>query len=375
MTPRRVVHLIDRLDTGGAEKLLITAAEQAALVGWDMQVISLSEASPTAVHERLTELGVSPVHAPSCRRRALVDARRGRDLRGIIRSLDPDVLHTHLRFANILGPAATAGMSLPRVTTLHTIAGGAVRESRHDLLERQVLRHGFHARIAVGPTVAETQQRRIGRSVTVVPNPVTVDAEVDDSRVAELRRTLLAGSPGPLLLTAGRLTDAKGLPDLLRALSLVRHHLRGATLVIAGDGERMEELRMLSEELHVSDHVRFLGGRSDVPELMRAADAFVMASVQEGLPLVVLEAMAAGCPVVATDVGDVSYALDGAGLVVRPGEYCQLASAVVRLLVDPYLCRRLGERGRDVVSERHSPEAWAAHLDLLYDAVTEDAHV
>lgn len=374
MTPRRVVHLIDRLDIGGAEKLLVTAAEQAQAQGWDMRVVCLTEETPTAVHGQLAERDVRPVHVPSSRQRTLVDTSRARQLRRVIRALDPDVLHTHLRFSNILGPVVTGGLRTPRVATLHTIADGAVAGGRRDRLEREALRRGFGALVAVGPTVAATQERRIGRELTTIPNPVAANGALDGEVVARVRTELLGGSPGPLLIMAGRLTQAKGLPDLLRALELVRHYLAGATLAIAGDGELRGEMEALSAGLGVGDHVRFLGTRSDLPLLLRAADAFVLSSVHEGLPLVVLEAMAAGCPVVATDVGDVAYALDGAGLLVPPTQYCHLASAIIRLLADPGLCRRLGERGRDVVAERHSPSTWAARLDAVYDQVTGVRH-
>lgn len=374
MTERRVLHIIDRLGTGGAEHLLLTAAERADSQGWDMQVVTLTDSTGLPVHDRLIELGVTPRTLDSSRSRTLSDPRRLRQLRRTVKQLDPDIVHTHLRYSNILGPIASAGLRVPRVATLHTIAGSPGGAEPRDRLERSALRHGFDARIAVGPTVGTSQQRRIGRDVVVVPNPVDVSAQHDISDIAMRRCELLAGEEGPLLLTAGRLTEAKGLPDLIRAFVLVLHYFPGAVLAIAGGGELLGELKLLAVASRVDAHVRFLGIRTDLPLLMRATDVFVLTSVHEGLPLVLLEAMAASRPIVATNVGDVAFALDGAGLLVAPRQHCQIASGAIRLLSDPWLARRLGDQARVTVSTRNAPEEWASSLDDVYASVGRRSH-
>ena len=133
---------------------------------------------------------------------------------------------------------------------------------------------------------------------------------------------------------------------LLQAVSrLVRRHA-GLVLAIAGQGQLAGDLHEQAKALGLAAHVRLLGARRDVPELLTAADLFVNASHYEGLPLVVLEAMATGTPVVATDVGDVATVLEGAGLVVPPADPASLAMGMEELLADGHTARVLAERGR-----------------------------
>lgn len=369
MRPRRIVHIIDRLNIGGAQNLLLTAARQAQDQGWDLQVITLSEAPGSPIPGQLQELGVTVHQLTTAERRALADTKRLHHLRSLIRRLDADIVHTHLRFSTILGAVACAGLDVARIATLHTVASAPDARPSRDELERWALRHGFHSRIAVGPSVQVTQEHRLGRPVHMVPNPVDIDTVVPPATIADLRASLLGGAAGPIVLTAGRITAAKALTDLVHAFDLVRHRFPHAVLVVAGGGELLGELRLLAAELGIAESVRFLGPRDDVPTLMRAADLFALSSVQEGLPLVVLEAMAAGLPVVATDVGDVAYALNGHGIVVRPRQDCLIAAAILEVLTNPLLAQRLGQGARTTVIERNAPDAWADELDRIYDAV------
>lgn len=366
---RRIVHVIDRLGVGGAEYLLVTAAQQAAAAGWELHVVSLGEAPQSPVPAMLADLDVPVIPVISSARRTLFDVARARRLREVLRSLRPDVVHTHLAYSNTLGPLL-APSSVPVVATLHNTMGGQRDGQEHrDRLEGWSLRHRVDLLIGVGPAVAQQQQLRLGRPVEILPNPVSPLGDVPAGAIGAARDELLGRSPGPLLLAAGRLTEQKAFDDLLRAFSVVVESSPGAVLALAGRGHLRDPLEKLAADLGIAASVRFLGPRDDLRVLMRAADLMVSSSRWEGLPLVLLEVMDAGTPLVATDVGDVRYAVGDTAVLVPPAQPEVLAAAVTGLLADPGRAGALAEAARARVAERHSPAVWASAADALYSRV------
>lgn len=154
---------------------------------------------------------------------------------------------------------------------------------------------------------------------------------------------------GNKLLFVGRLAAAKGLPILLRAIA----RLDGATLDIAGDGPDREMLREQTRSLGISDRVKFLGYRSQlqVRELLRRTDIFVLSSFAEGVPVVLMEAMAAGIPVVATQISGIPELVrhEECGLLVSPGDEEATASSIRRLMTDCELRNKFAAAGREMI--------------------------
>ena len=183
---------------------------------------------------------------------------------------------------------------------------------------------------------------------------------------------------GNRLLYVGRLAAVKGLPILLRALATIATDHPAVTLDVAGDGPDRAMLTELAASLGVADRVRFLGYQSEsqVRDLLRQTDVFVMASFAEGLPVVLMEAMAAGTPVVATRVAGVSELVDDgrSGLLVPPADPDALAAAVGRLLGDAELRRRLAAAGRAMVQREFDLRHESARLvAVLTAALSGDA--
>jgi glycosyltransferase involved in cell wall biosynthesis len=139
-------------------------------------------------------------------------------------------------------------------------------------------------------------------------------------------------------------------------------------LVIAGDGDLREELAARTAQLGLSEQIEFRGDINDVPTLLRDADIYVQPSFQEGMPNSVLEAMAAGLPIVATHVsGNVDLVTDGDnGLLVPPGDAAALAAAIGRLLEDPALAQRMGQRSRLRVEREFGLPSVVARLEMAY---------
>ena len=368
-----MVQLVDGLRVGGAERLVVQAAAGLAVRGADVTVVVLDGSQRHRGHlDDLREAGVAVRFLPALTRPALADPGRVGRLAQLLLELDADIVHSHLTYANILGGLAASRAGIPLVATLHN--SNAPPGRRHRLLSRveaKVLDRSASLVIGVGPTVVEANDARFGRvPLTELANPVALPDPVDRIRRDALRADLLAGSEGPLVLAIGRLSPQKAFGDLIAAAALALDRCPGLTVVIAGDGSLRAELEARIEGLGIGDRVRLLGLRSDIAELMAAADALVMTSHWEGLPLVLLEAMAADLPVLATEVGDVPSVLRGDtgeefGTLLPPARPDLLSEALVDLDARMPELRRRASAARRRVEATASVEVWADRLALL----------
>jgi glycosyltransferase involved in cell wall biosynthesis len=186
--------------------------------------------------------------------------------------------------------------------------------------------------------------------VTLVPNAVVpvADAPPGEASQGSVAERETGWGKGPLIGRVARLQPEKGIDTFLRAAARVAPLFPEASFLVVGDGPLMEELVALSERLGLGRRVHFLGYRSDARAIIGLLDVLVVSSLSDGAPLVVLEAMGAGVPVVASAVGGIPEQIrhDGEGLLVPPGDPVALSDALLCLLRDPAYARRLGEAGR-----------------------------
>jgi protein-tyrosine-phosphatase len=200
---------------------------------------------------------------------------------------------------------------------------------------------------------------------------------VDLGRVAatrsrkDTRRALGVDDRALLIGTAGRLSPVKGHAGLLRAARIVLEQLPTARVAVAGDGPLAGELRASAVRLGIDRQCLWLGARSDVYDLMSAMDVFVLPSLHEGIPMAVLEAMALGTPVVATNVGGIPEVIQHGtnGLLVPAGDDCALAEACLELAADPTRARALGAAARRTVEEAFSHERSGRDLVDAYRSI------
>lgn len=354
----RIAQLIDSLTVGGAQKLQVLFAHALRDLNVDLTVATLFPSQFGALVAELESLGV---RVRTFHGRSVVDPLRAARLVRFLSSGRFDILFTHLTSANILGPLAGRIIGVPTIATLHSISDNY--RSRIKTLESWTLRRAATCRVAVGPAVAATyHQRQGGARCVVIPNPVTQTAPLPPAERLEIRHELI-GTKSVMLASVGMLLPVKGFGDLLAAFADLRRTHPEAGLVIAGAGPLEEELHAHIDALGLRGHAHLIGLREDVPRLLAAADAYVCSSNREGLPLSLLEAMEAGLPVVATDVGDVrSVVVDGTGLVVPAGEPVALAEALRTLLDDTARARAIGATARRHVHQSYSVDKWAERL-------------
>jgi len=328
----RILHVIQELRTGGAERILVSLYRGAREAGHEVRVAAApgalageldSELLPMLIVDRRVSRIPAAVRAA---RRAVNEAR-------------PDVVHAHNPVMGLAAGLATyRGRRPPGLVSVH-----GVPESDWPPAARLVRLSGLPA-IACGPGVAEALERHDVTPLASIPNAVG-PAPTPADRQALAREWSLAPKTR-LVLAVGRLVEQKNHALAIRALAEVPN----ATLAIAGDGPLRPELERIAAEAGVADRVVFAGLRPDARALMGAADAIVLPSHWEGLPLVALEALASGTPLVATEVrGLRGLVTDGReALLVPAGDPQALAAALRRVLDEPTLAASLAERAREV---------------------------
>ncbi|MBC6463446.1 glycosyltransferase, partial [Actinomadura sp. HBU206391] len=309
------------------------------------------------------------------RPRPVGDARTVARLRRLLDGAD--VVHAHgLRAGGLVaaaltrvapGPLRLAPGGPPLVVTLHNaVIAGGMTGLAYGALER-IVAHGAACVLGVSPDLEQRMRslgaRAVGRAL--VPTPSVGEPPGPDAR-AEVRADLGAGDR-PLIVTVARLADQKGLPTLLDAAAGWGRRTAGPLVVIAGDGPLETRLRDRIEAEKLP--VRLLGRRSDVAELLAAADVAVVPSVWEGQPLFVQEVLRAGRPLVATEVGGIPELVGDAALLVPAGDAGALEEAVGRVLSDSALAVRLGAAAAQRATALPSEDDAVNQLAALYRGV------
>lgn len=372
----RIAHLIDSLVLGGAQKLLLLFAQEAKSRGIKVTVIILNpKESNEAIVAELESLSVHVVFLTIYK---LYDPTAIPKLLKVLRREKVEILQTHLRHSNILGMLAGMIAGIPVVATLHSThaqQNGRLYHLRF-LAEQYILRFGAHRVIAVGRMIEEiNRDRLVGKVMDVVPNPVQCLSSPSKEELRLIRQEI-AGDPSRfLILTVGRLKPEKGFQDLLPAFAQVREKHPSAMLVVVGAGEMLDELNAQAVALDLADDVRFTGIRNDVQKLMSASDIYVSSSYREGLSLAMLEAMAAGLPILATKVGDAEFLLnEGRGLMISPRDIPALVKGMCYLIENPEKKNELSHVARVFVEANYSPGPWMERLLDIYEQARNNKH-
>jgi glycosyltransferase involved in cell wall biosynthesis len=369
---RTVVHFIESAEFGGNEQTLLQIFACLDRRRWHPVLFHHPEPGlqPLLEEARRLDVKLRPVprmqgwQAPVRMRQFFRELRRER----------PAVFHAHLNWPM----ACKFGLISATVARIPAVVATAQLFVEYQfplkalvfVLQRFIAR-GVDRYIAVSHHVAGRLCQTYGLSapqVCVVHNSV-FPAPFSRRLNAELRAKLMGTTERPIVLTLARLDRQKGHCYLLEAAALVPE----AVFVLAGEGPERPALEAQAKALGLDDRVMFLGFRDDVCDLLASCDLFVLPSLFEGLPLSVLEAMAAGKPVVATAIGGTDEAVvrGETGLLVPPAAPSALAEAIRTILSDPVLSRRFGTAGRARVQQAFSAETMVRRITAIYDELLD----
>ena len=382
--PIRVCRIIGRLNIGGPaiHALLLTQGLRAR--GYETLLVAGREGpGEGSLGDLAAQKGVGPLFLPEMGR----EVRPGRDLVALFRLLrlfrqrQPEIVHTHTAKAGAIGRVAAKLAGIPII--IHTFHGHVF----HGYFSRGMTRIflAIERRLAVASTkvlaVSEMQRRellclRIGspESVVVMPLGLELDGLLrSDRRRGEIRRRLGASPEVPLIGVIARLVTIKDLSTFLEAASALHRSRPDVRFLIVGDGELRSRLEQEAHALGLDQCVHFLGWQRDLEPIYADLDLVVLSSLNEGTPVSLIEGMAAGLPVVATEVGGVPDLVEHGktGLLVPPKDSKALSAAMEALLGDPERRREMGRLGREAVYPKYSDAALIDRMDRLYSSLLQ----
>ncbi len=377
--PLRVLRVITRLNIGGPAIHAILLNQGLDRGRFQSRLVTGTEA-PTegSLRDLAEQRGVAPLVLPELGRELnpLNDLLAAARLARLMRRLRPDIVHTHMAKAGTTGRLAARLAGVPIV--IHTYHG-----------------HVFHSYFSPAKTwlviaieralalltdrlvaVGEKQRREIA-SYGIAPldkiQAIPLGLELDrflkvEALRGQVRQELGFGPEERLVGIVARLVPIKAHEVFLQAAVQVHRQEPRARFLVVGDGERRRELEALARDLGLAEATRFLGWRSDLERLYAELDVVALSSLNEGSPVALIEAMAAGRPVVSTDVGGVSEVVQHrvSGLLVPPRDSQALADALLSVLREPGLGEALGQAARAAVYPRYASRRLIQDVESLY---------
>lgn len=407
--PIRILRLITRLNAGGPARHVVWLAEGLASRGYETRLVT-GEVSPEEddLSSFARQKGVEPRSLSDLTREIdrRSDARSLRELTSIIDEFRPHIVHTHTSKAGLLGRWATRRVNRKRrsaserpIRIFHTFHGNVLsgyfsppKTWLFRSIERYLGRHVTDRLIVL----SEQQREEIVLRFRIAPPervsvvPLALDLTEFESSVPSgaLRREQGLSREDFVVGIVGRIAPIKNHPMFLQAAARVAKELPTARFVVVGGGAGMHDLVRLAANLGIAERVRFSGVRTDLPAIYADLDAVALTSLNEGTPLSLIEAMAAGKPIVATDVGGVRDLLtrewvgevnnrefldsrEGRGILVGARDVEGCAAALIRLGKDPDLARKVGAAGREYAFRFHALPRLVQDLDKLYRETLE----
>jgi glycosyltransferase involved in cell wall biosynthesis len=369
-TAARMRTALQVISTGGmygAERVLLELAVFLRDAGWRSKVLVLDGAGAAPLTQAAAAQGIEARLLSEPGDSWLGQARK---LQDYFRGERIDIAHSHGYKPSILLHWLGETRRRACIATCHSWYSVHWRLKLYERLDKRAMRRFAHVVAVSNEIEADLLASGVARErVSYVANGLEAQLPHHDARTA-IRRELGMAPDHALILRVGRLARSKGNDVLLRALG------RGPMpvpwkLALLGDGEEQTALRVLAEQLGIAVNVAFVGFKSNVADYLAAADVFTIPSLQEGLPMVLLEAMAARCPCVVTDVGAIASVIENerSGLVVPPGLDEPLFLALRRLLGAPEERNKLVETARSLYERDFSRQAMGSRYAAVYEQV------
>jgi len=363
----KIIFLISGLEIGGAEVLLHDILKKIDRDRFETKVVSLAPIGE--IGKRMEEDGFDVV---SLNVKSKSNFLAPIKLFKLIKKENPDILHTHLFHAHFLGRIVGKMANVPKIiSTIHNTDIGGKYGIRETLMK--VTRPFRDKDIAVANIV---KKRAIEKDFTSEKNSEIIYNGVDfenfpDKDKEEMRKSIGINKDSKMLVTVGNLIEQKGYTYLVDAMEKVVEENKDVKLVIVGEGEKRKELEEKIEKKHLREHIELAGKVPDVNDYLQAADAYVMSSLWEGFPVVLLEACATGLPIVATDVGGNDELIKGDyGTLLEPKDTETLAREINKIIdLSEEEREKLGEKARETIKRNFSIEKMVKDYEKLYNRV------
>ncbi|MCS7208466.1 MAG: glycosyltransferase [Fimbriimonadales bacterium] len=370
-TPRVLFQIVPTLRPAGAERVVVHLLQHCDRTKYRPVCVCLGKPLGSHYEQMVQDLGI-PLHFLGKGQWATLGLIRRLDV--LFRHYRPTIAHMHLRGLTYAYPLLLRHKTPVCVYTVHNLAWHDQGTRFQKLVATLAFRYrvGRVVPVAIAKRVRESIQQVFGYpNAPLIPNGIAMDefALPAEAR-SHWRRKEGIGEDTLVVAHVGRFTKQKNHEMLIHAFA--RLHLPpSACLLLVGEGELQPQTEQLVRDLGLADKVRFLGVRADIPELLNASDIFVLSSRWEGNPMSVMEAMAAGLPVVATAVGGVPELVDDgvSGLLVSSEDVAAFAHALQTLVDNPDLRAAMGSKARQVAQERFDARVMTHAYESLYETI------
>lgn len=372
----RIFQLISSFGFFGAERVVLELSKELSLLGLKLYVgVFRNRQNPhTEVADRAEELGLKNEVFP-CNGR--FDPRAMLQIREFIRGKGIDFIHCHGYKANFYGLMATVFTNTPRITTCHNWIGTGFKMKSYERLDKIILR-SFKVVIAVSDEIKkEILDSQIPKSkVSVINNGIDL-SKFNGVQNINIRQEFKIDPHCKVIGTIGRLSKEKGHIYFLQAAKEVLKRFPKVIILIVGSGSLKEELEDQAKAIGLEDKVVFTGFRKDIPEIFSSMDVFVLPSLMEGLPMVLLEAMAAQKPIIATEVGEIPKILEQGelGVLVKPKDVRGLADAIISVLRGDNEVSGITRNLFNTVRDNYSSQKMAEKYVKVYQEVLQNKEI
>lgn len=361
----KILHIITGIDIGGAENHLLSLIKGLDKSRYNIAIAYLK--GNGELREQFEKMGISPIYVGMKFNGDFIALWK---LCRLIKKNRYDIVHTHLFHADIYGILAAFLAKTPIIISSEHNEEQFLKKKIYSLLHRWVSLP-CKKLIALSEHVKKYMLAtgiRDANKIEVVYYGLDWSKYDNLGDYSYIRKEFKIGEEEKLIGTVARLTEQKGLNYLLKAFARVLETEPKCKLIIVGRGGLEKELKDLSRKLRIEDKVIFTGFRKDIPEIMSNIDIFVLPSLWEGLGLVLLEAMAAKKPIVATNVGAIpEIVLDGkTGILVLPANTEALADGILRLIKQRNLAKTMGEAGRERLEVHFGIEKMVKKTERIY---------
>lgn len=365
-TPARrikIVHLITSLEVGGAQHGMLLGLPRFDSDKYEHVICSIMDRMQMASQFR--SAGIEVLSLGLSKKTDFLVASR---LVSLLRQQRPDILHTYLLHGNLLGRITGRLTGVPAIIGSERTIGQARRWGRIATKLTNPLTDAVEVNSVLGGRAIENDLGVLHDKVEVVRSGLDLDSFANSTRRAEIRSELRLIDDQHLVVYVGRLRPVKGVEYGIKAFAKAQGHQPNMHMALAGEGEQLDYLKQLANDLELSDSITFLGVRNDLPDLLAATDSVLLPSLNEGFPRTAIEAMAAGKPIVATRVGGTPEAIINGetGILVPSKDIDAMSNALITLVDDPGLQARLGAAGRQRAVQNYSVENYVSRLDNLY---------
>jgi len=328
----RILQVINSLGTGGAEKLVSESIPLFRNAGIETDVLLLWDNEfPFYIELKSTDCCKIYVLKKSNRIRDIYSLSHIPKIRKIIKNYD--LIHVHLFPASYYTALANIGLNKKIIFTEHSTSNKRISNPRYKMIEKWVYAQ-YNCLVCITEEVKNIYQNYLGlaKKSVVIRNGVDLDKIHDAAAYMKTEISSKLKNDDFLLFQASGFRPPKDQDTIIRSLSLLPGHVK---LVLAGSGNREEELRGLAATMGLEDRIIFLGPRTDIPRLLKTVDVVVLSSNYEGLSLASIEGMASGKPFVASDVPGLGKVVNGAGLLFSKGNEKEFSAIISELMHHP----------------------------------------